>query len=338
MSITIKDVAREANVSPSTVSRVISNNPQISEKTKNAVEYIIKKLNYHPNPVARRLANKTTNVIGIVLTSEVDELNKNSFFIQLMTGISSYAKQKGYYIMYTFCLNYDEELKSIKHYVNDKLVDGIVLGSANISDKCIEYLKKIDFPFVIIGRPKNAKEILWVDNDNLKAIYNIVSKFLLNGHKKIAFIGSKTGISGSKDRLSGYIQAHNVNGVNINKDLIRDVDTFKEEYGYKAMNEIVKKDIPSAIVTADDTLAFGAIRALKESVIENVMVVGFNNILQSAYYRPSLTSVDVNAGKVGYYACKLLVDRLKNNIKEDHYIIETSLVERETTRGIKMIT
>lgn len=337
MSITIKDVAREANVSPATVSRVISNNPQISEKTKNEVKHIIKKLNYHPNTIARRLTNRTTNVIGIILTSEADDLNKNPFFIQLMTGISSYAKQKEYYIMYTFCLNCDEELKSIKHYVNDKLVDGIVLNLVSTNDKCIEYLKKLGFPFVIIGRPQNTKEILWVDNDNFKAIYNIVSKFLLNGHKKIAFIGSKIGISGFKDRFSGYIQAHNVNGTNINKDLIRDVDTFKEEYGYKAMNEIIKKDVPSAIVTADDILAFGAIRVLKENSIENVMVVGFNNTLQAAYYRPSLTSVDVNADKVGYYACKLLVDRLKKSVRKDHYIIETSLVERETTRITKII-
>lgn len=142
MSITIKDVAREANVSTSTVSRVISNNPRIGEKTKKKVKYVIKKLNYHPNAITRSLANKETNVMGIILTSEVEDLTKNSFFIQLMTGISSYAKQKRYYIMYTFCSTYAEELKCIKDYVNDKLVDGIILSSVKTDDKCIQYLKK----------------------------------------------------------------------------------------------------------------------------------------------------------------------------------------------------
>lgn len=337
MSITIKDVAREANVSTSTVSRVISNNPRISEKTKKKVEYVIKKLNYHPNAIARSLASKETNVMGIILISEVEDLTKNSFFIQLMTGISSYAKQKGYYIMYTFCSTYDEEFKCVKDYVNDKLVDGIILSSVRINDKCIQYLKKIDFPFVIIGRPENTKEILWVDNDNFKAMYNVVSKILLNGYKKIAFIGPRTEISVSKDRLSGYIQAHNVNGVNINKDLISRVDNFKEECGYNSMNEIMKRDIPSAVVAADDLLAFGAIRALKENGLENAIVVGFNNTPQAAYYKPSLTSVDINISKVGYYASKLLVDRLENDVRENHYIIETRLAERETTKFIKGI-
>lgn len=115
------------------------------------------------------------------------------------------------------------------------------------------------------------------------------------------------------------------------------MDAFKEECGYNSMNEIIKKDIPSAVVAADDLLAFGAIRALRESGLENAVVVGFNNTPQAAYYKPSLTSVDINVGEVGYYASKLLVDRLQNNVRENHYIIGTRLAERETTKFIKGI-
>lgn len=336
MSVTIKDVAKEANVSPSTVSRAISNSPRISKKTKKKIENVIKKLNYHPNAIARSLANKATNVIGIILTNEIEGLTKNSFFIQLMTGISSYAKQHGYYIMYTFCATYEEELRCAKDYVNGKLVDGIILGSVRTNDKCIRYLKQIDFPFVIIGRPENTKETLWVDNDNFNAMYNVVSKLLLSGYKKIAFIAPKVEMNVSKDRLSGYIQAHNINGVDVDRDLIKEVDAFKEECGYKSMKEIIKKSIPSAVVAADDLLAFGAIRALRESDVRNAAVVGFNNTPQAEYYKPSLTSVDINVRELGYYASKLLVDRLRNNIRENHYIIQTRVAERETAKFNKI--
>lgn len=331
MSVTIKDVAREANVSPSTVSRVLSNNPRISDETKKKVNSIIKRLNYHPNVIARSLASNSTNVIGIILTSEIEDLTKNPFFIQVMTGISSYAKEKGYYIMYTFCTTYEEELKCVKDYVNGNLVDGVILSAVLHNDKCIQYLKNIDFPFVVIGRPENTSNILWVDNDNFKAMYNVVSKFLLSGYKRVAFVGPKTELSVSKDRFGGYVQAHKINGIDIDKNFIKEVSGFKEEYGYESIKDMVKNGIPDAVVAADDLLAFGVIAYLEENKIENVSVVGFNNTPQAEYRRPSLTSVDINVKKIGYYASKLLVDRLKNNVKENHYIIETNLIERETT-------
>jgi DNA-binding LacI/PurR family transcriptional regulator len=332
MSVTIKDVAKEANVSPSTVSRVISESTRISEETKKKVNEVIKKLNYHPNVVARGLANKVTKVIGIILTSEVDDLYKNPFFIQVMAGISRHAKEEGYYIMYTFCTTYEDELKCIKDYVNGNLVDGVILSTVRTKDECIKYLKEIEFPFVVIGRPEDTKDVLWVDNDNFEAMYNVVNKLLVRGYKRIAFIGAKNELNVSKDRLDGYIRAHKVHGAQIDVKLIKEVEDFKEEFGYEAMNEILEKEVPSALVVVDDLLAFGASKALQEKNIFGVAIVGFNNTPPSEYHKPSLSSVDINVNKVGYYASKLLVDRLKNDIKENHYIIETNLIERESTQ------
>jgi len=331
MSITIKDVAREANVSPSTVSRVISENPRISEKTKKKVRDIIIKLNYHPNVVARSLANKSTNIIGIILTSEIEDLSKNPFFIQVMEGISAYAKKQGYYIMYTFCSTKAEELKCVKDYVNGNLADGIILTTVYSEDSCIEYLKEMEFPFVVIGRPEDTKNVLWVDNDNFHAMYSVVSKLLIRGYKRIAFIGPKNEMSVGKDRLNGYIQAHKVHGVNVDKKLIKEVNGFNEECGYEAMKAILENEIPEVVVAADDLLAFGTYKVMNEKNIKDVSVIGFNNTPLAEYHKPTLTSVDINVKKVGYYASKLLIDKLKNNVDESHYIIETNLVEREST-------
>lgn len=332
MNVTIKDVARECNVSPSTVSRVIAGSPRISDETKQRVHEAIKKLNYHPNIIARSLANKATNVIGLILPSEVENLVENPFFIQVMTGVSSYAKKFGYYIMYTFCKTEEEELNTIQDYVNSNLVDGIILSVVRFDDRCVKYLQGIEFPFVVIGRPEDTKNVLWVDNDNFQAMYNVVSKLIANGHREIAFFGANKQLNVTSDRLSGYEQAHKIHGLSVNKDFIVDVEDFKEGLAYKAMEELLKKSQPTAVVATDDLLAIGVNHCLVDNNIKDVDIVGFNNIPLTEYQKPSLTSVDINAGKVGYYATKLLVDRLKNNTKEKHYIIETSLVERESMK------
>lgn len=332
MSVTIKDVARECNVSPSTVSRVIAGSPRISDETKMRVNEAIKRLNYHPNIIARSLANKATNVIGLILPSEVENLGENPFFIQVMTGISSYAKKEGYHIMYTFCKTEEEELNTIKQYMNSNLVDGIILSVVRFKDKCVHYLQENEFPFVVIGRPEDTKNVLWVDNDNFQAMYNVVNKLIINGHREIAFIGANNQLNVTSDRLSGYKQAHRIHGLNIDENIIIEVEDFKEALGYKAAEELLKRGSLTAVVAVDDLLAIGVVRCLADKNIKDVAVVGFNNIPLTEYQKPSLTSVDINAKKVGYYAAKLLVDRLKNNTKEKHYIIETKVVERESTR------
>jgi len=127
LAITIKDIAKLANVSPSTVSRVISNSPKISQETKEKVYKAMKELNYEPNVIARSLANNSTRILGLILPTSEDDLFENPFFMQAMKGISVYAQKKGYYTMYAFSDNEEKELEFIKHYVRSKLVDGIIL-------------------------------------------------------------------------------------------------------------------------------------------------------------------------------------------------------------------
>ncbi len=334
MGVTIKEVAKEAKVSPSTVSRVIAGSPRISEDTKKRVKEAIEKLNYHPNVIARSLVNKSTRVIGIVLPNEAEDLSRNTFFIQAMTGISIYAQKYGYYIMYTFCTTEEEEVKSIKDYIASNLVDGIILTVARQKDRCIEYLREIEFPFVVIGRPEETKDVLWVDNDNFQAMYNVVSRLLLKGHREIAFIGASSELNVTKDRLSGYRQAHKMHGIDIDEKIIVEVESFKEDLGYRAMQEILNIKKITAVVATDDILAFGVNLYLTQKNIRDIAVVGFNNSPLAEYQRPPLTSVDINAQKIGYYTAKLLIDKLENNIKETYYIIETSLIERESTGNL----
>ncbi|MCI1476952.1 MAG: LacI family transcriptional regulator [Clostridium beijerinckii] len=165
MKITIKEVAKEANVSKATVSRVLSESPDVSAKTRTKVTEVINKLKFKPNTIARSLVSKKSRILGIVCTSESRDLLTNSFFLEVMEGMSLYAQSKKYYITYAFNKDKIMELGHIKEVVSSNLVDGICLLRATEDDKSIKYLKKVQFPFVVIDRIQDRN-----DEHNINAV------------------------------------------------------------------------------------------------------------------------------------------------------------------------
>jgi DNA-binding LacI/PurR family transcriptional regulator len=330
MQVTIKDVAKLAKVAPSTVSRVIADNPKISDATKQKVYKAMKDLNYQPNAIARSLANKSTKTLGLILPSTDENLFNNPFFIQAMKGISVYTQKKDYYIMYTHSSNEENALSVMKNYIHSKWVDGVILLTVSENDKCIDYLKSVNHPFVVIGRPENVQNVLWVDNDNFQAMYSVVNHLIKKGHRDISFIGGPHHLNVTKDRLDGYKRALEMHGTIVDEDMIFEAKDFSEACGYEAMKELLAIKAPTAVVATDDLIAFGALRAIKELTDKKIDVIGFNNTPLADYQSPPLSSVDINAEKLGYYAAKLLVNKLENveNVL-NHYIVETKLIERE---------
>lgn len=333
MKITIKEVAERANVSPSTVSRVISNSSQISEKTKERVREVINELNYKPNAFARSLANRKSRILGVVLPSEAQDLLLNPFFLQAMKGMSNYAKKKRYYITYAFSEDDREEEDYIKDFINSNLIAGVCLLRVKAEDRSIDYLKKMNFPFVVIGRPEEAEGMLWVDNDNFKATYTLVNKLIQRGHSEIAFIGAKEDLTVTKDRLKGFKVACEINGISIEDKNIIIKNEFSEEDGFAAADHLMDHSKVTAIIAQDDLLAFGTLKALKAKGIDNVSVVGFNNSQLAEFQDPPLASIDINATELGYYAAKVLIESLENStVQVNHYIVDSKLVERESLR------
>ncbi|NFO46713.1 LacI family transcriptional regulator [Clostridium botulinum] len=332
MKVTIKEVAREANVSTSTVSRVLSDSSQISEETKSKVREAVKKLKYKPNAIARSLANNKTRIIGVILPNEAQDLLTNPFFIQAMKGMSVYAQSNNYYITYAFSKDEAHEAYHVKDFINSNLVDGICLLRAKSDDNNITYLKKTGFPFVIIGRPEETEGILWVDNDNFKATYDLVNDLVKHGKKKIAFLGAKKEWNLTKDRVNGFKVSCQMNGINIKDQDIIIKEEFTEQEGIEATNELLKLGIPDAIIAEDDMLAFGSLKVFKEKNLKDISIIGFNNTQLAEFQNPPLASVDINAYELGYYASKILIDSLENNNNVDHYIIDTKLIIRDSIK------
>lgn len=331
MKVTIKEVAREANVSPSTVSRVISNSSQISEETKERVREAINKLKYKPNAIARSLANQKSRILGVVLPNESQDLITNTFFIQAMKGMSRYAQNKKYYITYAFSEDEKTELEYINNFITSNLVDGICLLRARADDGSIKFLKDAEFPFVVIGRPEEADGVLWVDNDNFQATYNLVNELIKKGHKSIAFLGAKKEWNVTKDRFNGFKVACEINGISIQDKMVVMMNDFNEDEGKIGAIKLLENAAPTAIIAEDDILAFGILKVLREKNIKNIEVVGFNNNPLSEFQTPSLSSIDINADELGYFAVKILIEHLeKSEMLINHHIVDSKLIKRES--------
>lgn len=277
MGVTIKEVAELAGVSPATVSRVLHNNNRISLKTRDKVRQAMAELGYIPNAAARSLAGKTPRTLGLVLPNNSEELFKNPFFINAMRGLSVYAQEHGYFLLYSFSQDEDEEIQFIEKYIRSGWVSGIVLLTARENDRCVDYLQAAQFPFVIIGRPEDPARTLWVDNDNFHAMYQVVNHLLDKGYRRIGFIGGPASFRVTKDRLLGYRQALISRGVPVEDSLIFQGEDFSEDQGRLGGVTLLERGEVDAFAATDDQLAFGVLGELKRRGLEDIGVSGFNN-------------------------------------------------------------
>ena len=330
--MTINDVAREAGVSKSTVSRVLSNSERISDETKQKVKKVIEKLGYQPNITARNLARSQTRTLGVVLPIDASDYFGNPIYIQMMQGMSLFAQEHHYFIMYAFGKSQDEE-QSIKEFSTGGIVDGIIMLKSEVNDQTVKYLQNAKFPFVIIGRPNEEQIGLWVDNDNQGITYELVDELIRKGHEKIAFIGAKESWTVSRERLVGYKKALAQHDILYHEGLVYHGEAFTEDVGYKAMEHLFMEEIPTAIIATDDLIAVGVNRYLQDMGIQGKAIIGFNNTALATYQKPALSSVEVQGLRLGYEAAKLLVDYLQGKVTENHHkIVETKLIRRESYR------
>jgi DNA-binding LacI/PurR family transcriptional regulator len=316
MAVTIKDVARVANVAPSTVSRVIANSPRISEKTKERVREVMDQLGYHPNFIARSLASQSTRAIGLVMPSSTDVVFQNPFFPTVLTGLSEGAHSKQYALHMTTGKTEDEIFDGVVAMVQGGRVDGVVLLYSKVEDRVIAYLRERDFPFVVIGKPfKDDENISYVDNDNFKAGKEVTEHLIQLGHDRIGFIGGNLDLVVTVERLLGYEKALRNSGLTLIDDYIVN-DEFLRESGQDAVKELLSlENPPTAMVVADDLMALGVLNKLDEmgiAVPEDISIVSFNNVLIAEMARPPLTSVDINIFDLGYQAAKSLIQKIEN--------------------------
>ncbi|GAC44292.1 LacI family DNA-binding transcriptional regulator [Paenibacillus popilliae] len=336
MAVTIVHVAEKAGVSPSTVSRVISNDSRISQKTSRKVRKVMEELGYHPNTLAKSLVTKTTNNIGIVLPRPADELFQNQFFSEIIRGIVTKAAASSYDVLMTTGSNAQEEVRAVERLVHGRNVDGIILLSSHKDDDNISFLRKKKFPFVLVGRSEDFTDITSVDNDNVAAAQSITEHLIKLGHRKICFVSGPMELTVSKDRFKGYRKALLEAGLPLDRNYIFE-GAFTPDSASHITEQIIElSERPTAIVAIDDVLAFGIIRSLWNNgltVPEDCSVVGFNNTSLSEMCLPQISSVDIGTYQMGQSTVQALIQCIKGDgFDQARIIIPHQLIWRDSVR------
>ncbi|WP_071392961.1 LacI family DNA-binding transcriptional regulator [Bacillus tuaregi] len=339
MVITIKDVAKAANVTPSTVSRVIADNPRISTKTKKKVRQVMEELGYQPNYKARNLASRTTQTIGLVMPNSTDKVFQNPFFPEVIRGISKMAHMKEYAILFSTGEMEDEIYDGVVRMVQSGRVDGVILLYSRMNDKVMAFLEEKEFPYTVIGKPPYAAEkISHVDNDNFSAAKEVTEYLLQLGHRKIAFVGGNTSLMVTQERQRGYETALQEAGMVICDQYLVHED-FLIEGGKQAISELLAlKEKPTALVVVDDLMAFGIINTLEKMglrVPDDMSIVSFNNLLFSELSQPPLTTVDIKIFDLGYHAAKSLIEMITHpDEPAKRIIVPYHMTERSSCKNI----
>jgi len=324
MPVTIKDVAKAAGVSPSTVTRVIQNKSTISDETKKRVRKAMKELNYHPNLNARSLVSSYTQVIGLVLPDDSDAFYQNPFFPSVLRGIAQVASENHYAIQIATGKDAKERLKAISQMVYGKRVDGLIFLYAQEEDPLVKLVVDEQFPFLILGKSLSPF-IPLVDNDNVQAGFDATEYFIKKGCRRIAFIGGTKKLFVTQDRLTGYEQALQEHNLPLDSDRTFFADEFLEEKGYNFSKQLFKHDPQTdAIITTDSLLAEGVCNYLNEHQLD-VPVLSFDSVnprLNLAAY------VDINSLALGRTSFETIL-QIINDVKENRQICYRQVIAHE---------
>lgn len=335
MAVTIKDVARNANVSISTVSRVINDSKPVSDEIKRKVFEVIEELGYTPNPVARSLVMKKSRLIGIIVPDIA-----NYYTGELLNAFEEIAKTYDYEVI--LCNTYGDMHQEIRylHLLESKQVEGIVFLSFKLEPEHEAFFDQCKLPVVLVNRVSPNDRIFSVSIDHRKAVYEMTCKLIEQGHEDIMLIrnGPDEVVFGV-EHYEGFRAALEEHGLPFNPDRIQN-GLFLAPGGYKAVEAAIKaKKVPSAILAVSDDIAVGAINALVDNgykVPEDVSVVGFYDTTLATMYRPKLTTVQHPIYDIGAIAIRMIIKQINGQeIEEKHVRLPHGIIFRDSSRSLK---
>lgn len=336
MSATIKDVAKMAEVSISTVSRVINDSKPVSPEARRRVLKAIEELGYKPNEIARSLVTKKSNLIGVI----VDDIG-NSYVAHIVRGIEEVGRMYNYDILLSSSYGIEAtELKFIQ-VLMQKQVEGIIIVSEIANEQITEKIRNSKIPFVYLNRFYNVLETPTVSIDNELESYTMTEHLKELGHKNIMYVTMKKDIEHTieKYKIKGFKDAmDNSGGIG----LVYNADGYKIEDGYKHGEEIlnlIKENNITAIFCMNDEMAIGVTNYLYDQglrVPDDISVAGYGDIAMASVYRPKITTIKEPYYDLGAVAIRRLLKQLKGEIIDEQTLkLPARLIVRESTKPIK---
>ena len=303
MAATIKDVARLAGVSPSTVSRVLNQKGVISEETKQKIASAMEQLKYVPNDIARSFANGSAHAISLVIDISDGTAYANNFFNNTVFGIETAAHRNDYNLIITNGAAAFGGISSVERLIAGKKVDGVVLPISLVTDELLRRIEDLSVPCVILGRSEEVgAEANWVDINNVQAGRRAVKLLLERGYQKIAFLSDGDQEVFNQDRIAGYRRELAANHLSVpDGGILHGLPTV--ESGMDCVRAFLQgSDAPDAVICSDDRLALGALRAARQlglRVPEQFGIISCDNTPLTELAETPITSVDVDTFALG---------------------------------------
>lgn len=340
--VTIYQIAKEAGVSVSTVSRVLTGNVKVSEERRKKIQAIIDKYDYHPNSMARSLSNQKSSTIGVVLPDIT-----HPFFNHVFYGAEAEAIQRDYTLLLGCTMNDRRENNRALEskylgILQEKQVDGMIImgGSVNETMPLKQHSKMLErlyerMPVVTINdsSPHPKAYHVSVNDDNGTAA--IVNYLVTLRHKNFAYIGGDLSIQPTLSRLNSLKKALEVHNISFDNDNYIP-GGFSVDSGKECMAKLLQRPkLPTAVLCLNDLVAIGAIYTARKAglrIPDDMSIAGSDNLPMSEYVTPSITTIDLRAQEVGQHAIKLLIDAIEGKAKERQIHLDTRLVIRDSCR------
>ncbi|NLG18525.1 MAG: LacI family transcriptional regulator [Fibrobacter sp.] len=330
MTVTLKDIAERAGVTSATVSMVINNKPNISDATRKKVLKIAKELNYYPNVIARGLATKKSNSIGVIVPNLA-----SSFVVRVLQGIKSTNRDIEYTVQLFDTVGQNEsESQLFQRMARERRIDGVILISSTVTEEDLNIFRDESVPSIVVARKCENLDSVYVNNEQgaAEATDYLISK----GHTSIACVISRKHGLPTEERLQGYKNSLMRHNIAFNPELVFDVDDDTMPNGEEVFRKIhqVKPAVTSVFVPAGDMVAIGIIKEAKKEglrIPQDCAVVGYDDIPAAEVVEPSLTTVRQPKLEMGDYAINMIVDKIEgreSGIK--HKELPTKFIIRES--------
>ncbi len=335
--VTSHDVAKAAGVSRTTVSFVLNNveGVQISEDTRQRVMQTAVDLGYIPDAAAQTLASGRSQSIGLILNRSPYHIATDAYITQIIDVLVDETRARGMRLLLE-TVEDTHPVETYLHLVGSKRIDGIILSGPRFDDQALTALLEDDFPMVLMGSMPDQR-FCYVDVDN-KAAAKLATDHLVQQqrYQKIACItNADLSFTAACDRLGGYRQSLEENGLPFVEDLVRHGD-FTPESGYEQMKSLLLGEIkPDAVFIASDVVALGSMAAIRDHglrIPEDISVVGFDDVPFARYFDPPLTTVHLPARAMAHLACSMVMEMISGHrLAERQILLKSELVVRNSS-------
>ncbi|WP_342417871.1 LacI family DNA-binding transcriptional regulator [Paenibacillus sp. FSL R10-2782] len=331
---TIKDIARVAGVSVTTVSRALNGYEDVNEGTRRKIMQVAKDLNYSPNILARGLVMNKSKTIGLLVSGLNRQSAKDHFTFEVLSGINECVSEKDYDLVLFSTNSTKQREKTYSQLCRERRVDGVILSGIKTDDPYLQEVIDSDIPCILIDIPIWTDTVGYVTTDNVLGAKKAVDYLIRLGHSHIGMMNGHNQAFVSERRLEGYRESLESAGLTFNPEWVvngaYDEDTAKEE----AVKLLTLYPEMTAIFCASDLMALGVLKAAKQldrKVPEQLSVAGYDDIQLASYASPPLTTVSQDKFQLGYQAATMLIQMLEGSGQPHAMTLETQLVEREST-------